>query len=321
MISIIVPVYNVESYLTATIESILQQTYNNFEVILVDDGSTDSSGAICDQWVLKDSRISVIHKNNGGLSSSRNVGLELAKGDYIAFIDSDDLIEDSMLDEMASILDQDNKIGIVSCSISTFINDSDKLKTFLNTGPSDMYSFYDYYRLILQHKKDNSVCNKLYRKEIIGKSRFAEGKINEDILFNVELLLQNIDNKIFYLSKPFYHYRLRSGSITRQANPKAYDFILNAFEIKDITQRLLGNALDIELQGYIGYEMVNFISTIGKYNGKSSFLDEITSCKNYLTSDLLSNIINKNWPFETKIKAVLVIFFPAFYRFLLNFIH
>lgn len=321
MISIIVPVYNVENYLSATIESILQQSYDNFEIILVNDGSTDSSGTICDEWLLKDHRIRVFHKNNGGLSSSRNVGLELAQGDYIAFIDSDDLVEGSMLEEMASILDKDITIGIVSCSISTFIDGSDNFKTFLNAGSSDIYSFYDYYRLVLQHKKDNSVCNKLYRKEILGKTRFIEGRINEDILFNVELFLQNLDNKIFYIPKPYYHYRLRQGSITRQANPKAYDFILNAFEIKDKTQRLLGNALDKELQGYICYEAVNFISTIEKYNAKSSFLDEITSCKNYLVSGLPLNIANKNWSFATKIKAVLVIYFPAFYRFLLNFIH
>ena len=290
-------------------------------MILVEDGSTDSSGAICDEWALKDYRIRVFHKYNGGLSSSRNIGLELAKGEYIAFIDSDDLVEDSMLEEMASILDKDNKISIVSCSISTFIDGSDNLKTFLSAGTSDIYSFYDYYRLILQHKKDNSVCNKLYRKEIIGKTRFNERRINEDILFNVELFLQNISNKIFNISKPYYHYRLRQGSITRQANPKAYDFILNAFEIKDKTQRLIGNALDKELQGYICYEMVNFISTIEKYNAKSSFLDEITFCKNYLTRDFPSNIANKNWSFATKIKAILVICFPTIYRLLLNFIH
>lgn len=100
LISIIVPVYNVEKYLNKCIDSIINQTYKNIEIILVDDGSTDNSGKICDEYLLRDSRIKVIHKNNGGLSSARNEGINISSGEYIGFVDSDDWVEPNMYEEM-----------------------------------------------------------------------------------------------------------------------------------------------------------------------------------------------------------------------------
>ena len=104
MISVIVPIYNVEKYLIKCIESIINQTYKDLEIILVDDGSTDSSGKICDEFATKDNRIKVIHKKNGGLSSARNIGLDICKGNYISFIDSDDYIELDMYEKMIKII-------------------------------------------------------------------------------------------------------------------------------------------------------------------------------------------------------------------------
>ena len=107
LVSIIVPVYNVEQYLRRCIESILSQTYHNFELILVDDGSTDSSGAICDEYALADERIHVIHKPNGGVSSARNAGIDTAKGEYILFVDSDDRVEPQHISNMIPSADED----------------------------------------------------------------------------------------------------------------------------------------------------------------------------------------------------------------------
>ena len=116
-ISVIVPVYNVEKYLRKCIESILNQTFREFELILVDDGSTDSSGKICDEYALKDSRIKVIHKENGGASSARNAGLDVAKGEYIGFVDSDDWIEMDMYGELYRLI-KENNTDISVCGIN-----------------------------------------------------------------------------------------------------------------------------------------------------------------------------------------------------------
>lgn len=120
-VSIIVPVYNVEQWLDECIESIINQTYKNLEIILVDDGSKDNSGVICDKWKLKDDRIIVIHKKNGGLSSSRNAGLDIFTGEYVTFCDSDDYIEKETIESMLNTL-KEKKVDIVWCAMNKIIN-------------------------------------------------------------------------------------------------------------------------------------------------------------------------------------------------------
>lgn len=123
MISIIVPIYNVEKYLPKCIESIINQTYTDLEILLIDDGSTDNSGLICDKYASIDNRIRVIHKKNGGLSDARNVGLDICKGKYISFIDSDDYIELTMYEKMIKIM-INQKVDIVSCNYNHIYNNN-----------------------------------------------------------------------------------------------------------------------------------------------------------------------------------------------------
>ena len=135
-ISIIVPVYKVESYLSRCIDSILAQTYQNFELILIDDGSPDCCGEICDNYAKKDDRIIIIHKPNGGLSSARNVGLDLATGDYIGFVDSDDYISINMYSDMIKLLEV-NGLDIIICT--TFMVKGDKVKGYGGDGRLTIY--------------------------------------------------------------------------------------------------------------------------------------------------------------------------------------
>lgn len=318
MLSIIVPVYNVEQYLLDCVNSLLNQSYRDLEIVLVDDGSTDSSGKICDQLALMDSRIKTIHKTNGGLSSSRNVGLDVAKGDYIAFVDSDDLVESTMFASLINIMQSYPQVDIVSCYFETFIDGTDEYKPFMLYYKEGVYSCKDYLKLILSHQVDNAVCNKLYRRECISNHRFIEGRINEDVLFNVSVLLHS--EGIFYLRRPFYKYRLRKGSITQQANPKQFDYIKNAFEIRDMVLAQMGPTLNLHLDAYLYQEMVNFMAIIELYNSKVLYVKEYMYCKKYLLGHWSKCIMNRFWRKKSKMKLVVLLLMPSLYKILFKYV-
>ncbi|MBU3841903.1 MAG: glycosyltransferase [Candidatus Fusobacterium pullicola] len=226
-ISIIVPVYNVEKYLRKCVDSILNQTFKDFELILVDDGSIDTSGKICDEYNLKDNRIKVIHKENGGLSSARNAGLDIAQGEYIGFVDSDDWIELDMYEELYKICkENDTDVGIVGINYG---GASEKKKS----KKIEIYSN----KLILDdlvYNKGKEITwpawNKLWLKKVIGESRFKEGRIYEDGLF-----LYSLSSKIKKVAKidyEAYNYRMDNESITRsKISKKQVDFLYNTLDI------------------------------------------------------------------------------------------
>lgn len=316
MLSVIIPVYNVRAYLDECLCSVVNQSFRNMEIILIDDGSTDGSGDLCDKWVRKDKRIRVIHKNNGGLSSARNVGLEDSKGEYVTFVDSDDLIDNEMYDSMIRIFQQKKEVDIVCCAIEQFDNNNYQRKASFLKSCNQEFTAVGYLREVLKHKIDNAVWNKIYKRDIIDPVRFEEGKINEDILFNVAIL--NRVNKLFYIKQPFYKYRIRQGSITKQANPKMFDFINNAFKIKHFLQKEMKVPLLVEIEGYIFYEMVNYIASIEKYNAADHYQKEIKFCKDYILHHPITSFSNPYWSYKQKIKFFLVAYFATFYRVLLN---
>ena len=212
-VSIIVPVYNVEEYLENCIESILNQTFKDFELILVDDGSTDNSGKICDIYEKKDTRIKVIHKNNGGLSSARNAGLDIADGKYIGFVDSDDYIHYQMYEKLYSQI-INNKADISVCGFQ-------KVKKF----KKDLLSTNKFYekvelfnniealeQLYCKYSTEFVVSwNKLYIKTLFKDIKFKEGAIHEDE-FIIHQLLYKV-NKVVYNNEKLYFYLQRKGSI------------------------------------------------------------------------------------------------------------
>lgn len=208
LISVIVPVYNVEKYLDKCIESIVNQTYKNLEIILVDDGSPDNSGAICDAWAEKDDRIIVIHKENEGSGKARNVALDLAKGEFIAFVDSDDYIEKHMIDHLYSLF-TDN-VGITECSMIYTEDDSADMD---NNGCNEViiYSAEDALSLHIKDKLfRQTVVNKLYRRDVIGDVRFPVGTRIDDEFWTYQVIAKA--NKLIHTSRIMYAYRQQQNS-------------------------------------------------------------------------------------------------------------
>ena len=218
-ISVIVPVYNVEKYLRQCLDSILSQTYQNLEILIINDGSTDGSDAICREYLKKDERISYHIKENSGISDTRNVGLQLTSGEYVTFVDSDDWIEKNYVEELYNkLITYNADIAIANYYL---YNDAESLFYFF-MGEQDYYErLYTPVQLIdgLYEKKFNkslaliSAWGKLYKRSLFDELLFPKGRIGEDGFFNLKAFL--ICERVVYLNKGLYAYRERSGSLSR----------------------------------------------------------------------------------------------------------
>lgn len=233
-LSVIVPVYKVEPYIHKCVDSILNQTYTNLEVILVDDGSPDNCGKICDEYAEKDSRVKVIHKKNGGLSDARNAGIDIAAGDIIGFIDSDDYIEPYMYQEMIDYM-QLNNLDIV-CADTNQVKEN-KIKYKPRYKENKIWEKNEALYEILNGSLDNSAVNKIYKRRVISNIRFPKGRVYEDVATTYQFIY-NAD-KIGYLSKPYYYYIKRSGSIVATGfNSKSrYDCFVGYLERLDFAEK------------------------------------------------------------------------------------
>lgn len=210
LISVIIPVYKVETYLEKCIVSVVEQTYKALEIILVDDGSPDRCGAICDEWEKKDKRIKVIHKSNGGLSEARNYGLDIAQGSYIVFVDSDDLIAPSMIEKLFAT-SQKYEADIVECKYFCF-TDILPGKENREAETSTVYMSEEALSLLLDESVFKyTVWNKLYCRKIFETLRFEVGKLHEDVFFTYQAF--GISKRIIKIDDCLYYYRQRSGSI------------------------------------------------------------------------------------------------------------
>ena len=217
-VSVIVPVYKAEKYLRKCVDSILAQTFKDFEVLLVDDGSPDKSGEICDEYAAKYDCIRVKHISNGGAAVARNRGIDMAKGEFIMFVDSDDTIESDMLAELVSLQNR-HKVDIAARRL--------RMKPEYEHQPAEVrYSGIDCIRLLLLRELDSSPCTKLIRRDAIGSIRFPEGVTNEDVVFLYHLYGQVRD--VCYLNKSFYYYRENPESVTHSFDKHALDMVMNA---------------------------------------------------------------------------------------------
>lgn len=208
LISVIVPIYKVELYLEKCLESILNQTYTNLEIILVDDGSPDKCPDICDHYQKIDNRIKVIHKKNGGLSDARNSGLKIATGEFVSFIDSDDYIDINMYEKMMNYAEEFN-LDIVECGVKHVykngILDNDEIdKCICDSEEALKY-------LMLGKKFHQIVCNKIYKTELIRDILFEKGKIHEDEFWTYKIFMNA--KRIGLLNENLYFYFHREGSI------------------------------------------------------------------------------------------------------------
>ena len=218
LISVIVPVYRVEKYLNECIDSILSQTYENFELILVDDGSPDNSGKICDEYAEKDKRIKVIHKENGGVSSARNLGLDNANGEYVTFIDSDDFVDKRYLKALYnSLKDSGSDVSVCrfskysSLGYSIYPEDFPK-STLIKNNSDEFFDFFSRYFSLKCHVF-GSVWRCLFKKSTIGETRFDKNiRISEDLLFTTNVVFNS--KNISFVNESLYFYRMDNSSAT-----------------------------------------------------------------------------------------------------------
>lgn len=210
-VSVIVPVYNVEKYLDRCMESIVQQTYSNLQIILVDDGAKDKSGTICDTWKERDSRIVVIHQKNGGLSNARNTGIKQANGEYLIFVDSDDVVASSMIEQLVGLIEtEDADISI--CGVSHIFDEND-IKFEQNQTETISYNRNSAIMEMWYQKSFlPSAWGKAYKKRLFENLGFMERILFEDIDVMHELFWRS--NKIVYKNVPLYGYVHRENSIT-----------------------------------------------------------------------------------------------------------
>lgn len=225
-ISVIVPVYKVEKYIHKCVNSILSQTFREFELLLVDDGSPDNCGTICDEYAEKDSRIIVIHKENGGLSDARNVAIDRAKGDYLTFIDSDDYVAPDYLESLYYALSQtDSDIAITN--ITTFDENGQYDNEFYKiTDKIEVLEGKDIFSTIYRP----NACAKLYKRYIFDDIRYPVGRLYEDAFVYHDVLSKA--NRIVLTGANSYYYLVRDDSIMRQEYKLAFTDIIDAIELR-----------------------------------------------------------------------------------------
>ena len=302
-ISIVVPVYNVEKYLKRCVYSILAQTFSDFELILVDDGSKDGSGFICDELKNTDDRIIVIHKENGGLSSARNAGIEASKCKYIGFVDSDDFIAKDTYETLYKLMIENSadvsRVDYIEVETSDIIEKkpTGKIKIFENEKVLE--SFFDL--------KIESVCVGLYKKEIIGESRFPVGKTSEDIPFNFEIFSKA--NKFVYFPCPKYYYYNNPVSISNgKMDEKKMNYVYFREQIADnLTikndKKLSKKAAVLCARAYMG-----ILLRMAIYGVADGF-DEMGTVKIYkkkLKENLGPYLKSGTVPFSRKIAGIMV---------------
>ena len=227
LISVLVPVYKTKEYLARCVESIRNQTYGNLEIILVDDGSPDDSGTLCDQLALEDSRIRVVHKENGGLASARNAGIDAMNGEFAAFVDSDDYIAPEMIRSLYDLCVQ-HQAQVACCGIER-VNDQGHVNYF-NEKTGD-FLLLDregaMAELLENYRVTNSVCDKLIHKSVFDGLRLTEGYIYED--FDVMYRCLHRVDRVVYTGAAYYQYYMSQGSILRSTfNAKQFDLVLAA---------------------------------------------------------------------------------------------
>ncbi len=302
-ISVIVPVYNVEKYLKKCIESILKQTYKNLDIILVDDGSTDESGKICKQYEAKDNRIRVISQNNMGLSAARNTGIDASKGDYIAFVDSDDWIEYDMYEILInSIINYNADIAISS---TRNIDESNNILGDNRDLINDDIQIFNKHDMMSRYLLGGWIpaWDKLYKKELFNNIKFPVGKINEDEAIMLKILDRT--TRIVVNNNAVYNYLKRPMSITTSKfSRKKFDWLDNSY---NNLQYIKSNYPNITLQAESRYfKCINSLIDqiiFGNYNG---FENDLYSMRKNVIRNIHKILMNPYLSIKNKINFTIL---------------
>lgn len=301
-ISIIIPIYNTEKYLKECIESILIDKFMDYEIILVNDGSNDGSGEICDYYSNKYDFIKVIHKKNGGLSSARNAGIEVANGKYVLFIDSDDFIAKDSLFNINKIIDESIDVDLIFLEALKFINPKKVIP--LGEGYKKELIINKNQNQVLEHiaglnKFPASACTKLVKLNLIKKNKiyFKEGQLSEDIEWSIRVLINS--KKFNYCDFKYYYYRQnREGSITNNLNIKNFKSILDIIENWSNKDNKSNITYQKFINSFMAYEFIMLLTIYGvinknereKFKKKVKSFDWLLKCSKAKRVVLIKNI-------------------------------
>ena len=264
LISVVVPIYNVEKYLRLCLDSLLVQTYTNFEVLMINDGSSDGSSNICKEYLTKDRRFQYFEKENGGSSDTRNYGVEHSKGEYITFVDSDDWLKETFL---ADLYEAITRTG-ADIALSTYVKYDDFQSVYnipiIGEYYERIWTSDEWIRELPKlEMEDNSYSNpwaKLFKKELFRTIRFPKGKLIEDTRTNIKLFLES--SSLVYINKCLYFYRIRGGSVMQTITEKLLEDVLDTLverlclvTIKGLYSDIYKNALleSLKFRSYQAY--------------------------------------------------------------------
>lgn len=286
LVSIIVPIYNIEQYLERCIDSIINQTYHNIEIILMDDGSTDGSGNICDQYKRIDPRISVFHERHAGTSRARNVGLSHAKGEFIGFVDSDDYLAPDMYETL--LCNMNDEIDITCCGRRCVVPGKKSYNAYC-PGAARKFSVQEAFEeLLLLRHISFSVCTKLFRRELFCDIRFPVGNTCEDIPVTYHLIKKS--RGILHIGTPkyynFYRENSRSSHLT---DARWMDYTIAA---RDILLDIKRTYPQLERQAEARYLLSAMITLKGIQESKNNFTEEKDRLKRMLRAMFLRGILN-----------------------------
>lgn len=297
LFSIIIPIYNVEKYIDDCIESVTQQDYKNIEIILINDGSNDNSSLICEKKVKNDSRIRLINKKNGGLSSARNTGINNAIGDYILFLDGDDYWDDKNALSKINDVISESKADIVTFGLKKMFEDTGEIentKYIFDRQKIDLYSKSNTLSYLIKNNLYiSSACNKAVKKSIIDKYnlRFEEKALSEDIEWSAKLLFYA--NNIDVIESPFYIYRQRNHSITHTLKLINIKYLIKHIESciefyskEDVEEN------KIEYMSYVAYQYITLLVAKNLIDTKlpTDMKTKIRECRYLLKYDLIKRV-------------------------------
>ena len=317
LISVIIPVYNTEKYLRKCIDSFINQTYTNLEIILVDDGSTDLSGKICDEYKKKDSRIIVIHKENGGASDARNVGIEQSTGECITFFDSDDFVDEDYIQYLYNLKSENNsEISVCAYNVS---DEDGNILFAMKTAKSEALSKEQFFKKMLNEDGITvSACFKLYDKRLFNNIRFPLGKLCEDNGTTYKVI-DKVRSLIAYGNEAKCYYVIRPKSIMRSPfSLRKLDMIELTDEMCDYLDSRYPNLEDLVLRRRV-YARFNVLRQMDYYDPNTR--NEMNSVVRFIMDHKMFVIFNTSVPMRDKIACLILmiskrLFFKSweFYR-------
>lgn len=293
-VSIIIPIFNTGTLLKRSVESVLEQTLTDIELILVDDGSSDDSGKICDEFAQKDSRVKVIHKSNEGVSVARNTGISVAQGEYIGFVDSDDWIEKDMYQNLYSKAKETNAEIVMCDAVTKYDDKNDEEDTISQLATDRFLKREDIYPKLLMEMA-GSACRCIYKRELLCKYdiNFPVGlKFSEDRIFNI--LAMGHSRGVYYIKKAYYNRYIREGSAVNKYYENMLDIALDA---RTRTMQAIDNAWE-ENQKYkdmfenqtVGYALTAINNEFYK-NSKGTFFEKYNNVKKICKNSEIRNSI------------------------------